>query len=99
MKESLPFVHRWRILELMEQDYNGVLKLIVGRKFAAHNQRYFQNKESYGAVKQKSAHDALNSVQQNHETTNCNSTEGCYRMLRSLTQRDYKSDTRVKRNA
>ncbi|GFH47803.1 hypothetical protein CTEN210_04279 [Chaetoceros tenuissimus] len=63
MKETLPFVHRWRILELMEQDYNGVLKLIVGRKFAAHDQRYFQNRESYGAVKKKSAHDALNSVQ------------------------------------
>ncbi|GFH57254.1 hypothetical protein CTEN210_13730 [Chaetoceros tenuissimus] len=63
MKELLPFVHRWRILELMEQDYNGVLKLVVGRKFAAHDQEFFQNKESYGAVKKKSAHDALNSVQ------------------------------------
>ena len=63
MKESLPYVHRWRILELMEQDYNGVLKLMVRRKFAAHDQKHFQNKESYGAIKKKSAHDALNSVQ------------------------------------
>ena len=47
----------------MEQDYNGVLKLIVGRKFAAHDQKHFQNRESYGAIKKKSAHDAFNSVQ------------------------------------
>ena len=63
MKELLPFVHRWRILKLMEQDYNGVLKLVIGRKFTAHDQNFFQNQESYGAVKKKSAHDALNSVQ------------------------------------
>ena len=62
-KEALPYVHRMRILELLSLDYNGILKYVIGRHFARFEQRKgFQNKESYGAIRKKSAHDALESV-------------------------------------
>ena len=62
-KESLPLIHRLRILELLELDYNGMLKYLIGRHFAKYEQSNgFQNKESYGAVRKKSAHDGLASV-------------------------------------
>lgn len=41
IEEALPYVHRWRILKLMEHDYNRVFKLMVGRKFAAHDKQFF----------------------------------------------------------
>ena len=60
----LPYVHRMRILELVSLDYNGILKYIIGRHFATRfeQRKGFQNNESYGAIRKKSAHDALESV-------------------------------------
>ena len=59
-KENLPYIIRLRIIELFELDYNGMLKYLIGRKYAQFEQlKKFQNEESYGAVKKKSSHDAL----------------------------------------
>jgi len=52
-----------RIIELFELDYNGMLKYLIGKRFAYFEQsRGLQNPETYGAVKKKNTHDALESV-------------------------------------
>ena len=91
-KEDLPYIHRLRIIELFELDLNGFLKYVVGRQFAHHDQSNgLQNRESYGAVKGKSAHDALNSIQNVLEYSRLTNTPiaiapkdatGCFDLLR-----------------
>ena len=62
-KENLPYITRLRIIELFELNYNGMLKYLIGKRFAYFEQSQgLQNPEMYGAVKKKNTHDALELV-------------------------------------
>ena len=59
-KKDLPYYMKLRIIELFELDYNAVLKFLFGKVFARYEQAAgFQNQESYGAVQERSTHQAL----------------------------------------
>ena len=63
-KRSLPYLNKLRIIELFELDLNAFLKLVLGRAYPKYKKKHALNHpESYGAVKEMSAHAAPNSVQ------------------------------------
>jgi len=63
-KKDLLYLNKLRIIELFELDLNAFLKLIMGRTYPKYEKTHdMQHPESYGAVKGKSAHEALMSVQ------------------------------------
>ena len=63
-KCDLAYLNKLRIIELFELDLNTFLKFIMGRRYPKYEKaNNLSHPESYGAMKGRSAHGALNSVQ------------------------------------
>jgi len=63
-KRDLAYLNKLRIIEIFELDLNAFLKLIMGRVYPKYEKaNNLHHPETYGAMKGKSAHGALNSVQ------------------------------------
>ena len=63
-KRELAYLNKLRIIELFELDLNAFLKFIMGRAYPKYEKvNNLSHPESYGAMKGRSAHRALNSVQ------------------------------------
>ena len=59
-KKSKPWLHKLRIVQLFEADFNSVLKFLLGRRLMAHSELHGLNTpQLYGSRKNKSALEAL----------------------------------------
>ena len=87
-KKKHPYIHRLRIIQLFEGDFNGMLKAILGRKFMRHIVQTDQlDITTFGSIPGRDAKEAmklLDMIFTNHRlfsramVTVFNNAAGCY---------------------
>jgi hypothetical protein len=93
-KDKKPFLHRLRIIQLFEGDFNGALKYLLGRLLMHHVVKTNQcDKQAFGSIPGRTAHDALITLQLSYDYARVrkqtmaslfNDAAGCYDRIRSL---------------
>jgi hypothetical protein len=93
-KDSAPYLHRLRIIQLFEGDFNGALKYLLGRLLMYHIVNTNQcDTQAFGSIPGKTAHDALITLQLTYDHSRVkkmpiaslfNDAAGCYDRIRSL---------------
>ena len=59
-KKEKPWLHKLRIVQLFEADFNSVLKFLLGRRLMAHGEKHGLNSpQLYGSRKKKYSLEAL----------------------------------------
>jgi hypothetical protein len=93
-KKDRPFIHRLRIIQLFEGDFNGALKYLLGRLLMYHivKQNRCDN-QAFGSIPGRTAHDALITLQLIYDNARLNKSviasmfndaAGCYDRIRPL---------------
>ena len=91
-KRNKPYIHRLRIIQLFEGDFNGGLKYLLGRKLMQHmvNHKLIPP-ETYGSIPGRNAIEAMKLLQlfyENHRLLKrdmaivFNDADGCYDRIR-----------------
>jgi hypothetical protein len=63
-KDQKPFLHRLRIIQLFEGDFNGALKFLLGRLLMYHIVKSRQcSPQAFGSIPGQTAHEALLTLQ------------------------------------
>jgi hypothetical protein len=93
-KDKKPFLHRLRIIQLFEGDFNGALKYLLGRLLMYHVVNTNQcDTQAFGSIPGKTAHDALITLQLSYDYARVqkqtmaslfHDAAGCYDRIRSL---------------
>ena len=91
-KKAMPWIHKLRIVQLFEADFNSVLKFVLGRKLMAYSESNgINSNQLYGSRKQKSAIEALITLRvfydiarmdRLHMVSLFNDLKGCYDRIR-----------------
>jgi hypothetical protein len=75
-KDSVPFLHRLRIIQLFKGDFNGALKYLLGCLLMYHIVNTSQyNNQAFGSIPGKTAHDALITLQLTYDHARVKKTE------------------------
>ena len=91
-KRNKPFIHRLRIIQLFEGDFNGGLKYLLGKKLMQHmvNNDFIPN-ETFGGIPGRNATETMKLLQlfyENHRLLKqdmaivFNDADGCYDRIR-----------------
>jgi hypothetical protein len=93
-KKDKPYIHRLRIIQLFEGDFNGALKYLLGRLLMYHIVKNDEcDKQAFGSIPGRTAHDALITLQLLYDNARINKTviasmfndaAGCYDRIRPL---------------
>jgi hypothetical protein len=63
-KDKVPYLHRLRIIQLFEGDFNGALKYLLGRLLMYHIVHQNEcDKQAFGSIPGRTAHEALITLQ------------------------------------
>jgi hypothetical protein len=91
-KRNKPYIHRLRIIQLFEGDFNGGLKYLLGRKLMQHMVKHnLIPPETYGSIPGRNATEAMKLLQlfyENHRLLKrdmaivFNDADGCYDRIR-----------------
>ena len=93
-KESKPYIHRLRIIQLFKGDFNGGLKYLLGRQLMyhmVHNKSI--DKQAFGSIPGRTAHEALVTmhliidnyrVMKRNIAIIFNDAEGCFDRIRPV---------------
>jgi hypothetical protein len=91
-KDDTPYIHRLRIIQLFEGNFNGALKYLLGRLLMYHivKQKECDN-QAFGSIPGRTAHDALITLQLIYDNARINKkviasmfndAAGCYDRIR-----------------
>jgi protein-arginine kinase activator protein McsA len=93
-KLDTPYIHKLRIIQLFEGDFNRALKYLLGRLLMYHVVKQRQcDKQAFGSIPGHTAHDALITLQLKYDNTRLNKSvlasmfndaAGCYDRIRPL---------------
>lgn len=62
-KEKLPYIHRLRIIQLFEADFNAALKIFYSKKMMPHGDKHnFSGEQAQGARKGCTIHDLISNL-------------------------------------
>ena len=91
-KRNKPYIHRLRIIQLFEGDFNGGLKYLLGKKLMAHMvKQELIPPDTYGSIPGRNANEAMKLLQlfyENHRLLRrdmavvFNDADGCYDRIR-----------------
>jgi hypothetical protein len=91
-KRNKPYIHRLRIIQLFEGNFNGGLKYLLGRKLMAHMvKQELIPPDTYGSIPGRNANEAMKLLQlfyENHRLLKrdmavvFNDADGCYDRIR-----------------
>jgi hypothetical protein len=93
-KDDKPYIHRLRIIQLFEGDFNGALKFLLGRLLMYHIVKSKQcSPQAFGSIPGRTAHEALLTLQLVYDNARLtkqptaslfNDAAGCYDCIRPL---------------
>jgi hypothetical protein len=93
-KKDKPYIHRLRIIQLFEGDFNGALKYLLGRLLMYHVVETKEcDRQAFGSIPGRTAHDALITLQLIYDNARVNKSvmasmfndaAGCYDRIRPL---------------
>ena len=63
-KETLPYIHRLRIIQLFEADFNGAMKILYSRRMMPHGDKHgFSGEQAQGGRQGRTTHDLISNLQ------------------------------------
>jgi hypothetical protein len=93
-KDDKPYIHRLRIIQLFEGDFNGALKFLLGRLLMYHIVKSKQcSPQAFGSIPGRTAHEALLTLQLVYDNSRLtkqptaslfNDAAGCYDRIHPL---------------